>query len=195
RQLRQRATPLQQGRAGPAGLRQEPAQSGIRHHRIQGDQLARPTPAAAGGHPGDLLLLASSGRERAAGAGGAGQPGRQPHAARPGAPHAEPGSPHPAHRPRNALPEVPDPRSDVGQASWPVHFYPASSPISSLPPSDRQNAHTAIAISSSRLAMPYGAYQVFQSPPSNMEFPASPKNTAAIVATSPKRSSTNARPE
>ena len=47
-------------------------------------------------------------------------------------------------------------------------------------------------INSSRLAMPYGAYQVFQSQPSNTAFPLSAKNTATIVATNPQRSNTNA---
>ena len=39
----------------------------------------------------------------------AGQPRCQPHPARPGAPHPEPGPPDPAHRPRNPLPQVPHP--------------------------------------------------------------------------------------
>ena len=67
--------------------------------------------------PGGILVTCSCshhlGRERPAGTGGTGQPGRQSHAARIGAPHAESGSPDPADGTRDALPEVPDPGSGL----------------------------------------------------------------------------------
>ena len=115
--LRRRAPPLLHGRAGPAGLRQvarslDAAVRGYKEINLRALRLLEPggilVTCSCSHHLSEATLLEIV-AEAALDA------GRTP--ARPRAPHPGAGPPHPAHRARNPLPEVPDPGGPVRQSS------------------------------------------------------------------------------